>query len=306
MHAALDGPGARRTWPRIIAIAAAVLALGIGSADAGTTPRRELVVCADPVGMPFSNDRLEGFENRIAGLVAGALDLPVRYHWNVTWRRGFLRSLRDGTCDVVIGVPAGLPGITITRPYYTSTYVFVSPRNTAPPLSSFDDPRLRHLRIGLHAVGAERANAPPASALARRGLGGNVVGYAQWGDDSQGAPQGAIVDALLAGEIDTAIVWGPLGGYFAKPHADRLVATPVSDIAPEAAAPFAYAMSIGVREGDEALRADLDRVLDALRPEIGQVLQAFGVPRVDTTPGTATRTSRTDPATNRSNEPQEH
>lgn len=295
---------ARRSHRLLVALASAFVAWTAGGDAAATDERRELVICADPVNLPFSNDRREGFENRIADLVAAELDASLRYRWNVTWRGSFLRALRNGSCDLVMGVPAGLQGVAVTRPYYTSTYVFVTGRDLA--LGSFDDPRLRSLRIGLHAVGAERANTPPASALAVRGLTGQVVGYPMWGDDADGNPQGRILSALAAGEIDIAIVWGPIGGYFAKPWGERLVVTPVTTTAPDAAAPFVYAMSIGVRDGDDVLRSALDAALVRLKPEIRSILLEFGVPLVEGAPPGPRSASLQDLTSNRSNDIKEH
>jgi mxaJ protein len=192
-------------------------------------PQRELVVCADPNNLPFSNDKLEGFENKIAGLIAENLHASVSYTWQIQ-RRGFLRrTLQAGACDVVMGVPAaGLPEVSVTRPYYTSTYVFVSAKSRHLNLGSFDEPALPRLKIGLHAIGMEGTNTPPARALASRGIVGNIVGFSMWGEDGVENPQARVIDAVAAGEIDTAIVWGPFAGYFAKRYGDRLAVVPVA------------------------------------------------------------------------------
>jgi hypothetical protein len=134
-------------------------------------------VCADPNNLPFSDRSGAGFENRIADVLAHALEVPVRYTW---WaqRRGFIRStLNAGQCDVVIGIAAGDDQVATTRPYYRSTYVFVTRRSMRPAVVSFDDPRLRNMRIGIHVIGADYNSLPPGVALARRGLVRNVVGY---------------------------------------------------------------------------------------------------------------------------------
>lgn len=259
-----------------------------GAAQAGPGTERELVVCADPANLPFSNERGEGFENRLAELVARDLEASVRYVWNVTWRASFLRPLRKGVCDVVMGVPDGLSGVAVTRPYYTSTYVFVSARSRGLHLGGFDDPALRDLRLGLHALGAQGANTPPAAALARRGLTGNVTGYPMWGEDPAANPQGKIVAAVASGEIDAAIVWGPIGGYFARPFDNRLALTPIDTASSSPDAPFVYAISIGVREDNTALRTALDRALDRHRPEIRSILDEFGVPLVAPATGSTT------------------
>jgi mxaJ protein len=252
---------------------------------------RVLAVCADPDNLPYSNDRLEGFENRIAGLIAEELHASVRYTWGVQ-RRGFLRrTLQAGMCDVVMGVPAGLPGVSVTYPYYASTYVFVSIRSRNLQLSDFDAPVLRGLTIGLQAVGAEGANTPPANALARRGLAGNVVGFAMWGEDGGENPQALIIDAVAAGEIDAAVVWGPLAGYFAKRHQHRLILSPVAPDPQTPGLPFVYEIALGVRSGEDAFKAQLQEVLDRRQHDIQAILNEYEVPLVPATTGSAAGTA---------------
>ena len=154
----------------VIALFAAVLA------RSALADERELRVCADPNNLPFSNDRGEGFENRIAELLARDLGAKLTYTW---WaqRRGFIRStLAANSCDLVIGVPAGYDLVLTTRSYYRSTYVFVTRKDSRLALSSFDDPQLRKLRIGVHLIGNDGVNVPPAHALTRRGIISNVAG----------------------------------------------------------------------------------------------------------------------------------
>src|SRR5215203_3700431 len=144
-------------------------------------PVRVLRVCADPNNLPYSNERQEGFENRIAELVAREMKAELRYVW---WaqRRGYIRStLRAGLCDLFIGMPTGLDMVLVTRPYYRSTYAFVT-RRDGPRITSFDDPRLKRLRVGVQIIGDDFANAPPAEALAHRGIVRNVRGYSVIGD----------------------------------------------------------------------------------------------------------------------------
>lgn len=252
---------------------------GGATATAGTAAaQRELAVCADPANLPFSNDRGEGFENRIAKLVAGELGATLRYAWNMQ-RRGFLRrTLGTGACDLVLGAPAGLQGLVTTRPYYRSTYVFVSLRERGLDVRDFDDPRLARLTIGLHAVGAEGANTPPAMALARRDLGRNVRGYAMWGDESEEDTPARLIDAVAQGDVDLAVVWGPFAGYYAKAHPGRLAIAPAEPDPAMPVMPVAYELAMGVRRGDEALRAEVQAVLDRRRTDIEAILADYGVP----------------------------
>ena len=157
-----------------------------------------LRVCADPNNLPFSNEKREGFENRIAELVAREMHAELRYTW---WaqRRGYIRnSLRAGLCDVFIGMPTGLDMVLTTRPYYRSTYAFVTKRS-GPRVSSFDDPQLKRLRVGVQIIGDDFANAPPGQALSNRGIIRNVRGYTVLGDYRQPNPPSRIVRAVEKG-----------------------------------------------------------------------------------------------------------
>jgi mxaJ protein len=239
-----------------------------------------LRVCADPNNLPFSNRARAGFENRIAELVARELHRSLRYAW---WpqRRGFVRNTLDaGRCDLIMGMPATADGILATTPYYTSTYVFLSRRAAGQPIASLDDPRLRRLRIGIHFIGDDYHNTPAATALARRGIVRNVVGYSIYGDYSKPNPPAALVDAVARGDVDVAIVWGPFAGYFGPRTGVPLLSTPVMPTIDGPGAAFAFAISAGVRRGDTTLRAAVDRALVVERPTILAVLARYGVPVV--------------------------
>jgi mxaJ protein len=235
-----------------------------------------LRVCADPNNLPFSNARGEGFENEIAALLAEDLGATVEYTW---WaqRRGFFRNtLKAGTCDVVIGVPKGLEMARTTTPYYRSRYAFVTRRDAdLADLRSLDDARLKDLRVGVHVIGDDGANAPPAHALARRGIVDNVTGYSLYGDYTEDSPPAALIKAVARGEIDVAIAWGPLAGAFAG---DDLRVTPVAEDE-DAGIPLAYDIAVGVRRKDEARAKQLDRALRRHRREIEKILDAHRIPR---------------------------
>jgi quinoprotein dehydrogenase-associated probable ABC transporter substrate-binding protein len=239
---------------------------------------RELRVCADPNNLPFSNAARAGFENRIAEMVGRALGRRVVYTW---WpqRRGFMRqTLRAGVCDVVMGIPASFSLAQPTQPYYRSSYVFVSRRDRHLALSSLDDPRLSHLRIGIQMTGNDYDNPPPAQALAARHLADSVRGFMVYGDYTTPAPQREVIDAVADGRVDTAIVWGPVAGYFARQAAVPLELTSVSPSRDSNALPFTFAIAMGVRHDDEALRDALNVAIAAHTQEIHRVLREFGVP----------------------------
>jgi mxaJ protein len=259
-------------------LACAVAITGIGAAS--NTPRAALRVCADPNNLPFSNARGEGFENKLADAIAKDMGTTVEYTW---WpqRRGFIRNtLQAGACDVVVGVPSGFELALTTRPYYRSTYVFVSPRKRRLSLASLDDPRLKTLRLGVQLIGDDFANSPPAHALSARGIVRNVVGYSVVGDYSQPNPPARIVDAVARGEVDAAIVWGPLAGYFAARAPVALDVSPVSPQADGPSRPFVFAISMGVRRGDAALQRRLDAFILAQRARIDALLDEYHIPRV--------------------------
>jgi mxaJ protein len=270
---------------RSLRLPALVLPLAVLAASAAirqspsTAPAsKELRVCADPNNMPFSNSKGEGLENRLADLIAHDLGAKVRYTW---WpqRRGFFRStLNAGRCDVVMGVPSDLPMVSATRPYYRSHYVLVTRADRKLTIKSLDDPILRRLRIGVQVVG-DGANTPPLEALARRGITRNLVGFTVFGDYDTPNPPARIMDAVAAGEVDLAIVWGPLAGFFVSRERAPLKIAPVPDDAGSTATPLAFAISVGVRKGDEARRASIDRVLSQRENEIERLLNEYGVPR---------------------------
>ena len=237
-------------------------------------------VCADPNNLPFSNQKQEGLENKIAELLAREFNSRVTYTW---WpqRRGFIRStLNAGICDVVMGVPTGYDPVLTTQPYYRSTYVFVYPKNAGYQISSFDDAVLRQLKIGVHLIGEDYTNSPPAHALSTKGIVSNVVGYSVFGNYAEDSPPGKIIKAVAAGEIDLAIVWGPIAGYFAKQQAVSLALIPVPADAGLSSLPFTYSISLGVRRKDEKLKIKLDEALQRKTPEIRKVLEEYGVPLI--------------------------
>jgi quinoprotein dehydrogenase-associated probable ABC transporter substrate-binding protein len=272
----------------VAALACAIVASGALIAHrvtvASAEPTTTLRVCADPNNLPFSNQREEGFENRLADLVARDLGAKVSYTW---WaqRRGFVRNtLNEGLCDVVMGVPASFELTAVTRPYYRSTYVFVYRRDAGITLRSFDDSALRTLRVGVQIVGDDYANTPPAHALARRGIIDNVRGYTVYGDYRQDNPPARIIEAVARGEIDVAVAWGPLAGYFARRQGVPLEIVPVSPQIDLPFLPFVYDIALGVKRGNDSLRTKLDDVLVRRRADISRLLDEYGVPRAGTAP----------------------
>jgi mxaJ protein len=259
----------------LAATAVALLALF----TAGVAQARELRVCADPNNLPFSNNKLEGLENRLVALIAKDLGAEVRYTW---WaqRRGFVRNtLNADECDLVPGVASGVETLAATKPYYRSTYVFVTRADRGLDLRSLADPRLRTLKVGVQLVGDDGGNTPPAHALAARGVVNNVRGYMLYGDYSRPNPPAAIVDAGARGEVDVALVWGPFAGYFAEREPARLALAPVMP-AMDGPWPMVFDVSMGVRRRDTALLQEVDAALERNRAAVDAILAEYHVPRV--------------------------
>jgi mxaJ protein len=227
-----------------------------------------LLVCADPQNAPFSDRQKTGFENRIAELIGADLHRPVRFYW-VRKGRGFVREVvNKGSCDVLIDIPLGVHGLLISQPLYRSTYVFVT-RRSSPAITSLDDPSLRRMRIGVQILGD--GYAPPARALARRGLSSNIVGYDMERDT------GSIVSAVRQGKVDAAIVWGPMAGYYAK-RGSSLRLSPVTPAVDPPALPFTFAMAIGVRRSEPALLQQINQAISRESARVHQILEAYNIP----------------------------
>jgi mxaJ protein len=237
-----------------------------------------LRVCADPNNLPFSDQAGHGFENRIVELIARDLGSTVDYTW---WaqRRGYIRNtLKADICDVWSGIASGAEMITSSRPYYRSSYVFVTRADRGLHIASLDDPQLRQLVIGVQMIGSDAMNTPPAHALARRGIVQNVRGYMLYGDYREPHPASAIIDAVENGDIDVAVVWGPTAGYFAAQGSTPLTIEPVQPWRDGRELPMAFYVSMGVRRGDNALLKRLDESLERNHAAISAILAEYHVP----------------------------
>ena len=253
-----------------------MVATAIG-ASVGPPKGPSLRICADPDNIPFSNQQGEGFENRIAVLLARDLRLEPVYVWREQ-RRGFVRKgIGTGACDVVMGVPANLAQLERTGPYYRSSYMFVTRRDRGLALRGIEDSSLRTLKIGVQLIGDDGADTPPAAALARLGIIANVKGFVVPDPDAGGqAPR--IIRAVVDREVDVAVVWGPLAGYWAKHSSTPLVLAPVEPSAAFPYLPFEFDIAVGVRKGDTALAGRIDAALTHRRAEVSRILTEFGVP----------------------------
>jgi mxaJ protein len=258
----------------------ALVALGTVAFAADAQSPNKLRVCADPNNLPYSNEKQEGFENKLADLIARDLGREVDYTW---WaqRRGFFRlTLKAQQCDVVMGVPVSSERALTTDPYYRSTYVFVTRKDRNFDIRSINDPRLKQLRVGVQIIGDDYNNSPPAEALAKRGAVKNVVGYTVYGNYLTPNPTARIVEAVAKGDVDVAIVWGPQAGFFAARQTVPLTIRPVQPKA-DGPFPFTFEISLGVRRSDAQFRKQLDRILARHKQDIDRLLTEYHVPRIN-------------------------
>ena len=235
-----------------------------------STQSKSLRVCGDPDNLPYSNQKLEGFENKIAAIVAADLGAAPSYAW---WphQRGLVRNTLDaGTCDVIFGVPDGLETILATKPYYRSSYVIAYRKGGAHAIASLDDPKLKGLKIGVY------ANTPVEESLARRNLLEHLTAYSLFFDPGGDRDRPAkLLDDLIAGTVDVAMPWGPLAGYYVKKLNAPLELIPLPD---ETGVPLSFSVSMGVKKGNRDLKNQLEGAIDHRQAEIRAVLEEYGVP----------------------------
>lgn len=260
----------RSAVARSVVVLALLCALsGRASADAP----KQLRVCGDPNNLPFSNEKLEGVENKIAEVIAKDLGMTVAYTWWPHQRGLVKRVLNTGRCDVMLGIPKGYDPVLWTKPYYRTGYVMAYRKDRKLKLRSLDDPALKTLKIGV------QVNTPPHDALGQRGIADNVVGYQLMFDSNFHAEEypGKVVEDLIAGTIDVAMVWGPIAGYFVKKKAAPLEIVVLDDHS-DGATRFAFDISMGVRKSDKELKARLEESLARRHDDITHILEDFGVP----------------------------
>lgn len=262
--------------PGPAALAALLLLAAAPAAAAGW----ELKVCADPDNLPFSNRAGEGFDNRIAAILAEELGADLAYVWLPDLRgRTRQRYVQAGECDLVMGVIDGQPGFLTSYAYYRTGYVFLYPQDAPFEVTSLDDPVLKDLRIGL--PGGTSKLVPPGVSLANRGIVDNQIHFIDRRNPGEAFPP--VLEALGKGEVDLAIGWGPTAGAYARVH-PGLTMAPVT---PEIDAPFIpmfASLAIGVRPEDEGLRDQLDAALSRSWDRTRAVLAEAGVPLIDLPP----------------------
>ena len=235
--------------------------------------RSSFRVCSDPSNLPFSNDKGEGFENKIAELLAAKLNVPLKYTWYPN-SIGFLRNtLRVRRCDIVMGTVSGAELTQTTNPYYRSVYVMVTRKADKITADKIEDPALKDLRIGLV------AGAPPADIAAKNGLAANIRPYDLYVDTRVQSSGRDMVNDLAKKEIDVALLWGPIAGYYAAQHGDALKITPLLNEPKNTRMEFFITMA--VRPGENRWKNEINDLIRANKNEIDKILRDYHVPMLN-------------------------
>ncbi|MCJ2076138.1 quinoprotein dehydrogenase-associated putative ABC transporter substrate-binding protein [Methylobacterium sp. WL30] len=264
------------------AVAIALLPLLVGVRDAAAQNVPDLVtadvlrVCGDPGNMPFSERKEDGFENRIAAIIADELKIKVRYYW-LTQGPGFVRNtLGTGLCDLIVGSALGSEGVQNTNPYYRSVYTLIVKQGDLAGVSGLDDPKLKGKRIGVI------AGTPPVNRMGDLGLISSMKAYAPYQLDPARKNQtvGAeIVSDLAAGQIDAAVLWGPSAGWLAKQSGTAMDVIPL--LKEPDRPPMSYRIAMAVRIGENDWKRSLNTILRKRRSDIEAVLRDFDVPLLE-------------------------
>lgn len=234
---------------------------------------RYLTVCGDPNHLPYSNIEMAGFENRIAQLIADTTGRTLRYRW---WPQtlGFVRNtLQVRLCDLVMGITTVNELVQNTNPYYRSVYTLVYRQSSGLDLNSLSDPVLKGLRLGVV------AGTPPATLLSHYDLMEQTRSYLRTVDTRHFSPASEAVADVAAGNIDVAVIWGPIAGYSASQQSVPLVVSPLP--AREDSVQLAYNVSMGIRRRETQWKHQLNELIDKLTPEIIAILREYRVPLLD-------------------------
>jgi quinoprotein dehydrogenase-associated probable ABC transporter substrate-binding protein len=255
---------------------AALAALLLGGSVAAETPelvsRTELEVCADPNNLPFSNQKGEGFENKIAALIGEDLKLPVTYVW-FPQVVGFVRNtLRDHKCDLVMGAVSGDAIMETTNPYYHSGYMIVSRAGDGITAHEIGDPALAGKKIGLIAA------TPPTDLLVAHDMMDHVTSYALAVDTRFDAPSRAMLQDIVDGKIDVGLLWGPFAGYYIKHDGLKLKAAFLTDTG---RVRLDYHIAMGVRANEPEWRRRINQAISREKPAIDRILADYGIPELD-------------------------
>ena len=233
-----------------------------------------LRVCADPRNLPFSNEKVEGFENKLAELLAAKLQKKIDYMY-FPQATGFVRmTLGAHRCDVIMGFPQGDDLVQGTNPYYRTAYALISkPGSGLEEITTLKDARLKGKHIGIV------AGTPPATNMAVNGLMANAKPYPLMIDTRVDSSAEAMINDLNKGEIDAAILWGPMAGFYAKKSSPPLHVTPL--VQEKSGPQLVYRIGMGVRRADQNWKRLLNRLIQENQGEINRILMDYGVPLLD-------------------------
>jgi mxaJ protein len=249
--------------------------LGAGSAGAQPAGGASLRVCADPDNMPFSNEKGEGFENKLAELIAQKLDARLEYSWFAEATGYVPNTMGREACDLVMGYAQGTGLIEDTNPYYYTSYVLIYRQDDA-SLAGIDrlsDPRLKGKRIGLV------ARTPPASILAMHGLVANAKPFEINADESASKVTMTMIDELASGDLDAALLWGPVAGYYAERASAPLKLVPL--VKENAGPSTIYGITMGLRPNEPQWKHTINKLIAENQGEIYLLLQGYNVPLLD-------------------------
>jgi quinoprotein dehydrogenase-associated probable ABC transporter substrate-binding protein len=256
------------------------LAPGEARAQASDPGSLELVdpdvfrACGDPRNLPFSNDKGEGFENKLAELFAAKLGKKLSYTY-FPQATGFVRmTLGSYRCDIIMGFPQGDDQAQVTVPYYRTTYALVfKPGSGLEDVTTIDNPKLRDKRIGIV------ARTPPSTAMAVNGLLAHAKSYPLFVDTRADSSAQAMIDDLARGEIDCGILWGPMAGYYASKADPPLVVVPLTH--ETSGPPMSFRIGMAVRPADQEWKRTLNKLIMDNQPEINKLLISYNIPILD-------------------------
>ncbi len=235
--------------------------------------RTSLRVCADPANLPFSNKEEKGFENKIAELIAGELGVKVRYTW-FPQSIGFIRQTLDKKkCDIIIGYVSAHELVLNSNPYYKTSYVLIHRKGELKGFKNLNDPRLKDKKIGVI------AGTPPVTILALNDMLDNIKSYHRMVDRRYFSPAEQMIDEIAKGELDVGLLWGPIGGYFAKKASKPLTIAPL--VNETKGGRMAYRITFAVRRGEKVWKRQLNRIIRRKQDEINKILLDYGIPLID-------------------------
>jgi quinoprotein dehydrogenase-associated probable ABC transporter substrate-binding protein len=231
-------------------------------------------VCADPSNLPFSNEKGEGAENKLAELFAAKLNKKLDYVY-FPQATGFVRmTLAAHRCDIIMGFPQGDDLVQNTNPYYRSAYALVAkPGSDLASVESLADPRLKGKHLGVV------AGTPPATNMSANGLMSDAKPYPLVVDTRVESPAAAMVNDIASGAIDGGVLWGPMAGYYAKQSNPPLHLTPL--IKERSGPRMSFRIGMGVRPSDQNWKRQLNRLIQENQTEINRILLDYGVPLLD-------------------------